>query len=220
MSAATVKERGVLFNGEMVRAVLEGRKTQTRRIVKDLSYVDDEGNTIQRPTPDQWYPEALQYCPYGYIGDRLWVRETWCQAVDPDTSRPYDPPRAHYRSDGNEVYLDDGDGFTAYREDGTECSPWKASIHMPRWASRILLEVTAVGVERVQDISERDAVAEGIGRSGVGWKNYGVDPQVMFCNPVNSFISLWDSINAAKGYGWDANPWVWVVEFKVLEVKR
>ena len=144
------KERPIIFSGPMIRAILEGRKTQTRRIVK---------------------PNCLsKLSPYGRTGDRLWVRETW----------GHNPEGPGY------VYRSDGDFDMKFHGDR-----WRPSIHMPRWASRITLEVTGVRVERLQDINEEDALAEGV---------------------EHAFRSLWESINGPGS--WDANPWVWVVEFR------
>jgi hypothetical protein len=183
-----VKERPILFNGEMVRAVLDGRKTQTRRVCiprfddrKPCEHYSPIGNggviTNQMMRHCEHGSEG-QPCPYGEVGDRLWVRETW------------------------KPCFDDGIG-TEYRADKRGCcGPWKPSRFMPRNRSRITLEITGIRVERVQDITEADAKAEGI--------NYG-------CDSVDWFQELWNSINAKRGFGWDANPWVWVVEFRKTE---
>lgn len=184
-----MKERPIIFSGEMVRAILEGRKTQTRRVVKPQPWpvetVDTERHVIVS------HPDKLRVppCPYGQPGDRLWVRETWWH------------PRA------TEAHIDN----VAYRADGEmPChlveTNWRPSIHMPRWASRILLEVTDVRVERVQDISEADVQAEGCTGSPFGPMGDAV-----------LFPRVWDSINAKRGHDWDTNPWVWVVSFRVLE---
>ena len=180
-----MNEKPILFNGEMVRAILGGRKTQTRRVVKDQGRVptvlQSDGNRLLPKHVPDWFTD---YCPYGGHGDRLWVRET------------------HWRAEG------EGTGgkvrFLQYKATSPDDPPlgdrWRPSIHMPRWASRITLEVTGVRVERVQDISNEDVHAEGFAPWG---------------DKYLSFADLWDSINANRGYGWDANPWVWVVEFKV-----
>ena len=187
-----MKERPILFSGPMVRAILEGRKTQTRRIVKvrgGLEYIGPKGCEHE---PDSWgYPHPCDdgyltladgiKCPYGKPGDRLWVRETWAPAEWPPTGPP-----AVYRAD-----------------EGMFASQWKPSIHMPRAVSRITLEVVSVRVERLQDISEEDALAEGITLVERG------------TSPVDQFNKLWESINGPGS--WEANPWVWVVEFKRIE---
>jgi hypothetical protein len=183
-------ERPILFSGEMVRALLEGRKTQTRRIIKPQPDIADP--ELEKVLPAAWEDGFIDVkCPYGIIGDRLWVRETFC-AESQQT--------IHYRADGWEY---DGGGG------------WKPSIHMPRWASRIDLEVTAVRVERLQDISEADAVAEGI----ESFMQYGQQAYADYLKRRHcvydsrfSFKSLWESINGFDS--WQVNPWVWVIEFR------
>ncbi len=212
-----MKERPILFSGPMVRAILEGRKTMTRRVVK-LRH----GADVVVVNGQVWKPARVDYagyvdCPYGQVGDRLWVREAFsgphcmdasdgCKAVPP--SKWGDCSRIWYWADGN---MTEGD-WTRPRP----------SIHMPRWASRILLEIVAVRVERLQDISEADAQAEGVERvvAGVGWRRY-CDPDseevgVPPCGDARrSFRSLWKFINGDES--WNANPWVWVVEFKRVQ---
>jgi hypothetical protein len=176
------KERPILFSGEMVRAILDGRKTQTRRVVK--------------PKPDDSGLWNNDKCPYGKPGDRLWVRETFF----------VDGPRIQYRADHH----------GAPKE-----TIWKPSIFMPRHASRILLEIADVRCERLRDISEADAIAEGVASfrpvPGDG------DPETLYANYMNkgrlsyrkayfSFMTLWQSINGPES--WNANPWVWVITFK------
>ena len=211
-----MKERPILFSGPMVRAILEGRKTMTRRVVK-LRY----GADVVVTNGQVWKPARVDYagyvdCPYGQVGDRLWVRETFGMFKQ----LPGDQIHALVRGDGR------GDGFTPhYRATDTLEMPdgaWRPSIHMPRWASRILLEVVSVRVERLQDISEEDARAEGVERvvAGVGWRRY-CDPDseevgVPPCGDARrSFRSLWKFINGDES--WNANPWVWVVEFKRVQ---
>ncbi len=214
-------EKPILFSAEMVRAILDGRKTVTRRVVKPQpgGVVED---AYHRPD-GKWIWTHLPVgtgvgignpfrCPYGAPGDRLWVREThyrWtgCGSAPP---RWIDGPSGDvYDARG---YADDPDIEQIKAEMACLTVP---SIHMPRWASRITLEVTAVRVERVQEISEEDAIAEGIEYTGVriqdGKKCCGA------VSVVGCFRNLWDSINAKRGYGWAANPFVWVVEFKRVE---
>lgn len=161
-----VKEYPRIFRGDMVSAILEGRKTQTRVFADDRRFKD-----IQP-------------------GDRLWVRETWyCAGVD--------------ESDGYPVRYREG---ATVQEDVS--ISWRPSIFMPRWASRITLEITGVRVERLQDITEEDAKEEGVppmifSDGGYGKPDY-----------RDGFRQLWDSINAKRGFGWDVNPWVWVIEFR------
>ncbi|HFT7982104.1 TPA: hypothetical protein ACU9Z7_001360 [Pseudomonas aeruginosa] len=207
MSAEKPRERPILFNDQMVRAILDGRKTVTRRVMKPQPVLDGHfwtyggagwSDRINSLTPVAGHSLAAR-CPYGQPGDRLWVREAWaCTLVA--------------QAPGEEwVVYREGDNRTDYG------GPWKPSIHMPRWASRILLEITAVRVERLQDISEEQAEAEGT----QGCVPYCQSPYdsdgAPACDCMNltykeSFQALWSSINGAAS--WDANPWVWVVEFK------
>lgn len=198
MTMTAVKERPFLLNGAMVLETLALRKRQSRRPVKfnQVGRVQLHGK--------QWHiedPNAILACPYGQPGDRLWVRETWAHiddytGSDPGTRALLD--RCFYRADYPKGdVLDD------------ELTRWRPSIHMPRWASRITLEITGVRVERVQEISEADAEAEGVEASTF-------DGGQSFEYRLN-FPDLWDSINAKRGFGWDANPLVWVIEFKVLQ---
>jgi hypothetical protein len=182
----------------MVKAILDGRKSQTRRVIKPQPEVDDigriwfhnrtrtEGVADTRPGT---VSHGLQYCPYGQPGDGLWVRET--HALDVPGCE--DQGGVSYRADHQDPR---GDG-------PAHPMKWRPSIHMPRWASRTTLEVTDVRVERVMDISEGDAVAEGVEFCSM-------------CSARDMFEGLWDSINAARGFGWDVNPWVWCVTFKVV----
>ncbi|WP_434033551.1 hypothetical protein [Cupriavidus sp. a3] len=206
------KERPILFSGAMVRAILDGRKTQTRRILKQavgpsLSVgIEDEPGVaalswLYGDGPGHEVHERIKRvaCPYGKPGDLLWVRETWAQPV------PLDPGPTVYRAD-----------YPACVPVGFENIPpadaitWKPSIHMPRALCRLVLEITGVRVERLNDCSEADAITEGIERDGDGWKSYAGGSCVAF--PTTSYASLWDSINGAGA--WEANPWVWVVEFR------
>jgi len=203
-------EKPILFSGEMVRAILAGRKTQTRRVMnpqpnkigelwmwvlKKMSYALPNQGELYKPALGIW-----EACPYGAIGDRLWVRETFrCVPVG-----EYGISSVEYKADGKIVEIENTREaadlwFEAYRPE----EKWRPSIFLPRWASRIALEIVNVSVERVQDISEKDAIAEGI------------KPEIT--NKVLAFNYLWDGINASRGFGWDVNPWVWVVEFKVVK---
>lgn len=197
------KERPILFNGAMVRAILAGQKTQTRRAVAGVR--GDNCLTMRKPTKTKAgiVTHVLDgaergLCPFGQPGDRLWVRETWTNVWDEERNQWTDPERYHYRADGVEV---------AHVE-GMERSPWIPSIHMPRRACRLVLEITAVRVERLQAISEADAIAEGAPAvtetSELRWQHY--VPHAL------GFINLWNS----TGGDWDSNPWVWVIEFKVV----
>ena len=215
-----MKEKPMIFSVPMVRAILEGRKSQTRRIIN----------------PDTWNPASSEFsgrfrlgaysdkiglqayfehldtgnwfgtkCPYGQPGDRLWVKEnfSWygCE---------YDQSEVAYKAD------------TDYPP---PCFPkWKSSRYMPRWASRITLEITGIRVERLQDISGQDAIAEGIDRIGGNtsccpWRNYRISEaseMPLHCStPTRSYMTLWELLNGPGS--WDKNPWVWVIEFSRVD---
>lgn len=211
-------EKPILFSGAMVQAILAGRKTQTRRVFRE--FVDASGVWEEdQYSPGEWWTEEdgvpLGYfrCPYGSRGDTLWVRETWRPEElgenSPDGAEGLDGTR--YKADGafrsieNSREASDLFGEARYKflKAGHE---WRPSIFMPRWASRLTLRITGVRVERLQNISEADARAEGVS----AW-NDTKDGTVF----VPEFKLLWDSVNAKRGYGWVSNPWVWVVEFEV-----
>lgn len=182
-----MKERPILFSAPMVRALLDGSKTQTRRVAK----ITDAGHVKEPRGHRRWHPgdpAASLACPYGQPGDRLWVRETWRANAD----------------GGFEYKACEGPMLSAFRQifDDILKRKWKPSIHMPRAASRILLEVTAVRLERLQDISRGDAMAEGCPFQNMA---QGDDPRKWFSD-------LWITLN---GHGsWAVNPLVWVIEFK------
>lgn len=205
-----MKERPILFSAPMVRALLNCTKSQTRRIVKPshIKFFEPSMNAALERSPTL----ATAFCPYGQPGDRLWVREAFGIGYDDGngglSAIPWtgsDPQR-----DGTVVYRAD------FNEEPDEPRrPWKPSIHMPRWASRILLEITAVRVERLADISKDDAMAEGIVLQPDGGFGLADSTHYNFSDPTDSYCSLWESINGAGS--WYANPWVWVVEFKRLK---
>lgn len=199
-----MKERPILFNSEMVRAIIDGRKTQTRRVVKppknwpEYSYCDP----FAMP-PDVWWWNGehdrvgvRQECPFGKVGDRLWLRETFRLFDSHTECACYDDCRCA-AMDGNPIYRADEDDAGA---------TWKPSIHMPRSASRITLEITNVRLERLNAISEEDAMAEGIDLND--W--YSGNPHYR-----HAFMQLWSKIYGAES--WDKNPWVWVIEFRRVE---
>lgn len=198
-----MKKRPILMSAPMVRALLDGSKTQTRRALRmphGLWETSSSGDLVPIPAS----------CPYGKPGDRLWVREAHAIV-----------PRTAYRcSEGVEQVLrpDDDHDAAIYREGWTRSRSgfsWRPSIHMPRWASRITLEITGVRVERLQDISEADAMAEGICKYDNG--TFGLDDPgaCMGTSAIIAYMRLWEHINGPGS--WEANPWVWVVSFRRIE---
>jgi hypothetical protein len=200
-----MKERPILFSGDMVRAILDGRKTQTRRPIK---YHDIYGNTEHdiESTRMTAFDCELRFhtdnvaeikCPFGQPGDRLWVRETWVSHDD----------EYFYAADcGHDVVMTDDNGFPLDK------IKWRPSIHMPREASRILLEIDEIRVERVQGITEEDAKAEGIAFDGMA-KCYKPFSLISTQNARCGFKVIWDFVYSGKGLGSETNPWVWVVKF-------
>jgi hypothetical protein len=198
-----MKERPILFSSEIVRAILEGRKTQTRRVIKgepnNIRWSPIQiGNRVEGWEDNHGKPYN---CPYGIPGDRLWVRETWAVA----------PIAIHYRADNNFMSLADEPRLLEYES----TKGWRPSIFMPRWASRILLEITNIRAERLQDISETDAILEGT----IPNRLYSDMFRSMhkYSEHICAFHDLWDSINAKRGYPWESNSWVWVIEFRKVE---
>lgn len=247
-------EKPILFNTEMVKAILEDKKTMTRRVFPLKHYPADNYVDLSRSVPEirgkyqflrlengHEYGGPIN-CPYGQVGDILWVRETWCKA-----------PLEYLWKTREWKY-----GY-AYKADGDSIINWKPSIHMPRLAARLFLKVKEIRVERLQDITEEDARAEGVQRlfddmsdedyerwsnnlsckgfeaekkKDQTWKNYlwhgrenlkqkqidGWPYQYSaYKTCKESFSSLWELINSERGYGWDVNPWVWAVTFERVE---
>lgn len=211
-----VKERPMLFSAPMVRALLEGSKTQTRRVAKfkprdagcNLSFSamrvghymtgkPEAGFVLHAGAGDSTFPLI---CPYGQPGDRIWVRETFQGPLfDGERMDEFRRDSSKFEKPEFCVFAADGGGPPEFQDadDNLFCR-WRPSIHMPRWASRIQLEIVAVRVERLQAISYDDAVAEGIDHE--------------YPKAVAQYHALWEQINGAGS--WSANPWVWVVEFK------
>ena len=218
-----MKERPIRFSAPMVRAIIDGSKTQTRRVVKPLRRWSSQYPILDAiacaASHAAWWWDGLhshvgimQPCPYGKPGDRLWVRETWAE-----TDRHDGTPVVAYRAGGcigvGRTQRDGPDHLIrafAWDDAPEGGIRWRASIHMPRWASRILLEVTDVRVERLQDISEADAQAEGVKVDGNGHAVR--DDVVNVGGARTAFAELWESINGPDS--WATNPWVWVVEFR------
>lgn len=231
-----MKERPILFNGPMVRALLDGSKTQTRRVVKGAEQWP--ANTVRATLPglrgtvmavdsNRWTYGPEIKCPYGQPGDRLWVRETWQGPLLDDVDDYREDPDKFKNPQFCEYAADGGSAPEFMNMDDELVCRWKPSIHMPRWASRITLEIISVRVERLQDITAADCKAEGIksqgsDRIGRSWLNYSSShhggswyPEGGDQAPKLSYHSLWESVNGADS--WNANPWVWVVEFKRIE---
>lgn len=225
-----MKTRPILFGGEMVRAILEGRKTQTRRVIKPQPPVDMDYVLADRfglaswhygdPEDECWPEENVLPCRYGKPGNLLWVRETWA------VNAHYDPRKPSELSDGL-LSLD-----LRYAADWALGSKprylgkTRPSIFMPRWASRITLEVVGVRVERVQEISKDDVIEEGITSYTTNFGPKSNPRQIYpafperdggFLTAAQAFEALWDSINAKRGYSFESNPWVWVVDFRMVK---
>ena len=212
-----MKERPILFSAPMIKAILDGRKTMTRRVIK----WDRIPSGFYLAEPDCQL--AQNPCPYGQPGDRLWVREAWrVGAWAEDDGKIAVDYKAGAFCRRKWLTVPDPDKFNDLWEGSTQEaervygmkerykwkpgeSPcrWRPSLFMPRWASRIALEITAVRVERVQDMSNEDAE-----REGFRWCNE--------ADPVDMFMCLWNKLNAKRDYGWDVNPWVWVISFRRL----
>lgn len=176
-----MKERPILFNGPMVRALLDGSKTQRE-------FKGKNGGVWPRKNDLPGMRQILRNCPYGQPGERLWVRETWMYGQGSTPIYRADTPKA------------------------PEGQVWRPSIFMPRAASRILLEVVSVRVERLQDISNTDASNEGVRYSTEHMGHWSGTGDKWFMSAQDAYRNLWESINGAGS--WDANPWVWAVEFK------
>ncbi len=232
-----IKERGIIFSAEMVQALLDGRKTQTRRVMKPQPVLDDINNSDTREWQNEWHakvgycipseadewgfyrsvaqrhdpqccgcellgvlPQRYWRCPYGKPGDRLWVRETWSEVKWSGLIGNPGPPISDvvYKAGPHPFNKDHPHGWH-------EKDRWKSSRYMPRRASRITLEVTDVRVERVQEITVKQCMMEGI-----KFEKY-------WDTPYADFATLWDRINDKRGYSWQSNPWVWVIQFERIE---
>lgn len=223
-----MRERGMIFNAEMVRAILNGSKTQARRIVKPQYQHESQQLVKCEDGLFRWWIKGAQMPhggpinqKHGKVGDRIWVRETFAKGLCTKSTLAY---RATHKPEDLEG------GFW-------ETIKWTPSLHMPRWASRILLEITNMRVERLQDISDEDCIAEGIIPVSIErdldhqfWRDYRLSGDGTFCvnTPRESFESLWKSVRGKSfdseedtGPGsWYSNPWVWVIEFKRVEASN
>lgn len=204
-----MKEHSILFSGPMVRAILEGRKTQTRRVIAMKHHRDcvwrafDEWPT--KEPPYAWIecgnemsgydrrtpcPCICEKCPYGKPDDFLWVRESWAVRLDMDDVKIRDLSHS-----SGIFYWADGPGRCSRTGCNGAAGKKRPSIHMPRWASRLTLRITEVRVQRVRQISDDDISDEGM-------------------DEASDFATTWDSINAKRGYPWESNPWVWAISFE------
>ncbi|ARS97874.1 hypothetical protein JJ672_14630 [Klebsiella pneumoniae] len=234
-------ERGMIFNAEMVRAILDGRKTQTRRPIKwkqtRFTEIGEREDGSKWPWSedaehacDFWHP-----CPFGAVGDRIWVRETWatlgnedgccvdwegnlCKGDERSAARIYRASCEQRPGDYGLWSIPDDAYWKPHTKEHKFEGAWRPSIHMPRWASRILLEITDVRVERLNAISEEDATAEGVPPAGSLLPDYPgtfLTPKGDFATAKVAFQRLWESIYGEES--WKANGWVWVISFKRVE---
>ncbi|HAW5564136.1 TPA: hypothetical protein JL066_002917 [Salmonella enterica] len=248
-----MNERGMIFNGEMVRAILDGRKTQTRRVMKP------QPDPCPAPRGGHWWPsnafktmlhveEEMQNnkggwgglvgdaCPFGDVGERIWVRETWatlgnedgccvdwndnlCKGDEKTAARIYRASCEQRPGDYGLWSIPDNADWKPHTENQKFEGAWRPSIHMPRWASRITLEITDVRVERLHNISERDALREGLFQLPASGR-YCLQPGMQYFGMASRsakevYSWLWASIYGEES--WAANPWVWVIEFKRVE---
>lgn len=217
-----MKERPILFSTPMVKAILAGHKTMTRRVVKQQptnppfsAKFDDDGFLWWELNARGNWLTSWQKCPYGMPGDRLWVRETWCVGSKHNFTTPRDLPvrkmSVIYKSGGSCSNAPSGrwecDTWPAEGNIPDWSGPMRPSIFMPRWASRITLEIVCTRVERLQNISSEDAKHEGFEPCYYGGAVSAVEP----------FAVAWDRSYKKRGYSWSANPWVWVVSFRMID---
>lgn len=239
-SIATPRERPILFSAPMVRAIIDGRKTMTRRIVLSHGHrgqplIGDHADQIKywrrgEQDPRRWVAcDGLTighiYCPYGEPGDRLWVRETWAVGACADSLSPRELHPGTWLHDNGGLWYPANN--TAPTHPISPRGKTRVSIHMPGWASRILLEVTSVRVERLQDISEEDAKAEGVTAGRI--PACGDHPELigyvlghddgkclLYPNAREAFAKGWDAINGERA-PWASNPFCWVISFRRVE---
>lgn len=231
----TTRDRPILFSGPMVRAILEGRKTQTRRVVNPqppgwlAAHLDSGFREVRHLHGDLFgamagrgavracRSDATVRCPYGAPGGRLWVRETWAVLGNDDGHPCNASRRLCSMQQAQRIYRADTSpapyGLARLPDElGDFAGPWRPSIHMPRWASRIDLEIVAVRVERVQEITREDVAAEGFTDEFLEWPG---SPEQKRARSMLTFERGWDQINGKRA-PWSANPWVWVLTFRRL----
>lgn len=232
VQAPTVRERPILFSSSMIRAILAGRKTQTRRVVALPPWLNKLGGDLSKAWPDKAYgvtPCLKIPCtdgtvqrfrnPWGWpdvVPIRLWVRETW----HPSVRIGADEVEIEYRADESSRTIHPPSAFMWEKwDDKWIHGPWRPSIFMPRWASRLTLEIVDVRVQRVQDISDEDARAEGVGDGcpACGSEDEKIRELCSGLTPCRcEFRSLWNSINGDRGYSWEKNCWCWCLSFRRL----
>lgn len=204
----------ILFSAPMVRALIDGSKTQTRRLFKGQitpygfgAYLCDD--TVYGDNEKGWENLTRNHAPVK-VGTRLWVREAWrCNGFATDVAT------IMYKAHENCSYTEMTEQFSVVGQKYIEpTGTWKPSIHMPRWISRLTLQVTDVRIQRLQDISEEDAIAEGVEKDSDGWRSYAMPHTQICASARDSFQTLWDSLNADRG-SWDSNPWIVAYSFKV-----
>jgi hypothetical protein len=228
-----MKERPIIMSAESVRAILDERKTQTRRVIKsvrcrrggqitEFGKSDTDGYDFHyRNRWAQWNDvsnkKMIDRCPYGAIGDRLWVRETWTTES------------ALWDDDKSDAFflqvLAGGERLIYKADDIVSYNKWRSPMFMPRWASRITLEITDIRIERLQDISEEDAITEGVDIESshasrcIDIETAPYDNDLIKGSAILTvFKDHWNSLNVKRGYSWESNPWVWVISFKVVEL--
>lgn len=206
-----MKETPILFSTEMVRTILDGQKSQTRRVIKPQPWLMDRAyfKCFRKDA-------GGRRCPYGGTGDLLWVRETheWVTLAEKD------PWKDRAIADGTFRRTHKGEPVKmCYKADGEIPAPWRPSIHMPKWAARIWLEIISVRPEQLQDITGLDCIREGITSNSVSYFHDSGDWEIYLGNR-KAFARLWDLLNAKWSYSWASNPWVWRIEFKRCDAPR
>jgi hypothetical protein len=227
-----MKYSPMIMGAESVWGILEGRKTMTRRVVTPQPTGDFEIGMYHPIGVDKGgeeYPKPERFgiwgdgwdipCPYGQVGDRIWCKETWGIGCRPDPDSGW---RDGIKYKADKTYLDGIESFpfrTIENQDLSryERNGWNNPRFMPRLASRLTLEITGIRVERVQDITEDDAIAEGCNYKDVKYLNTSLYPPCFESVSITEYYKLWDSLNAKRGYPWHSDPWVWVIEFRRVE---